>query len=120
MKNLKSQILLLVLVLASNVAYGHAFLDHADPKVGSSIDSAPKELKIWFTQQLEPAFSAIVVTDADGNEVDKNDSHLDDKDQTLLIVSLAKIPAGTYKVAWHVVSVDTHRTQGGFKFTVKP
>jgi len=32
---------------------------------------------------------------------------------------LPPLPAGTYRVKWHVVSVDTHRTQGDFKFTVK-
>jgi hypothetical protein len=113
-------IVLICLALASSVAFAHAFLDHADPKVGSSLNVAPAKVKIWFTQELEPAFSGIVVTDANGDEVDKKDTHLDDSDKTLLIVSLQKLPPGTYKVAWHVVSVDTHRTQGDFKFTVKP
>jgi methionine-rich copper-binding protein CopC len=96
----------------------HAFLDHADPKVGSTVSPAPTELKLWFTQELEPDFSAIQVFDANGNEVDKKDSHLDDKDQTLLIISVNPLTSGIYKVSWHVVSKDTHRTQGDFKFTV--
>jgi copper resistance protein C len=25
---------------------------------------------------------------------------------------------GVYQVQWHVISVDTHRTQGNFSFTV--
>jgi methionine-rich copper-binding protein CopC len=100
-------------------AWAHAFLDHADPKVGSTITNSPTAIKIWFTQELEPVFSSVQVKDAQGEEVDKKDVHLDDKDKTLLIVSLPKLPDGTYSVTWHVVSVDTHRTQGSFKFTVK-
>jgi copper resistance protein C len=100
-------------------AWAHAFLDHSDPKVGSTVASSPAAVKIWFTQNLEPAFSTIEVQDAQGNEVDKKDVRLDDKDKTLLIVSLPPLPDGTYTVAWHVTSVDTHRTQGHFEFAVK-
>src|SRR5579859_1106440 len=102
-----------------STASAHAFLDHADPKVGSTVTSAPTEVKIWFTQELEPTFSTIEVRDVQNQQVDKKDTHLDDKDKTLLIVSLSALPPGTYTVAWHVVSVDTHKTQGHFEFTIK-
>jgi copper resistance protein C len=100
-------------------AWAHAFLDHAEPKVGSTVTNSPAEIKIWFTQELEPAFSALEVQDAQGREVDKKDAHLDDKDKSLFLVSLPQLPAGTYTVIWHAVSVDTHRTQGRFQFAIK-
>lgn len=99
-------------------AWAHAFLDHSDPKVGSTITASPTEVKIWFTQNVEPVFSSVEVQDAQGQEVDKKDMHQDDNDKSLLIVSLPPLPDGTYTVIWHVVSVDTHRTQGRFKFTI--
>jgi hypothetical protein len=113
-------IVLTTILFFQSVASAHAFLDHADPKVGSSIDKPPTELKIWFTQEVEPAFSSITVSSDDDKQIDKKDSHPDDKDKKLLIVSLPDLPAGTYKVHWHVVAADTHTTQGDFKFTVKP
>ena len=100
-------------------AWAHAFLDHADPKVGSMVTNSPTEIKIWFTQNLEPAFSTLEVRDAQGQEVDKKDAHLDDKDKSLFLVSLPQLPTGTYTVIWHAVSVDTHKTQGRFEFTIK-
>ena len=101
-------------------AWAHAFLDHADPKVGSTVTNSPTEIKIWFTQNLEPAFSTLEVRDAQGQEVDKKDAHLDDKDKSLFLVSLPQqLPTGTYTVIWHAVSVDTHKTQGRFEFTIK-
>jgi methionine-rich copper-binding protein CopC len=108
----------LLLALQSS-AWAHAFLDHAEPKVGGTISSSPAEIKIWFTQNLEPAFSKLEVQDAQGKEVDKKDAHLDDKDKSLFLVSLPELPPGTYTVIWHAVSVDTHKTQGHFEFTIK-
>ena len=99
--------------------HAHAFLDHAEPKVGATLPASPPEVKIWFTQNVEPAFSLIEVQDASGKDVDNKDTHRDAKDKSLLIVSLAKLPPGKYSVVWHVISVDTHRTQGRFQFTVK-
>ncbi len=120
MKKLTIQILTITAFFVLQVqAKAHAFLDHSDPKVGSTITNSPTELKVWFTQQLEPAFSTLEVQDAQGKEVDKKDAHLDDKDKSLFIVSLPSLPPGTYTVIWHAVSVDTHKTQGHFEFTVK-
>jgi len=122
MKNIPFKRLGLVAVLflaLQSHAWAHAFLDHADPKVGSIVTGSPAVVKAWFTQELEPAFSSLQVTDAQGREVDKKDMHLDDKDKKLMIVSLPPLTAGTYTVNWQAVSVDTHRTQGHFEFTVK-
>ncbi len=101
-------------------ASAHAFLDRAEPRVGSKVDKPPGSVRMWFTQQLEPAFSKVEVFDADGKRVDKKDAHVDSSDRKLLIVSLPQLPPGTYKVSWRVVSVDTHPTKGDFKFIVKP
>jgi copper resistance protein C len=109
-----------VLAVAARDAKAHAFLDRAIPAVGSTLRSPPPEVSIWFTQELEPAFSAIEITNEKGNRVDENDPHVDQSDPTLLHVSLKQLVPGTYRVHWHVLSVDTHRTEGNFSFTVAP
>ena len=117
---MKSQLFGAILVVGlSRICAAHAMLDHAEPKVGAEVVAAPAKVRIWYTQELEPAFSVISVFDSSGNEVDKKDSHVDDNDKTELIVSLPAMSTCVYKVSWHVVSVDTHKTQGDFKFTVK-
>jgi methionine-rich copper-binding protein CopC len=74
MKNLSFiAITLCLLITGASLAEAHAFLDHADPKVGSTLSSSPSTLKIWFTEELEGAFSKIKVFDAKGQEVDKKD-----------------------------------------------
>jgi copper resistance protein C len=101
-------------------AGAHAFLDHALPAVGSSARASPPQLEIWFTQRLEPAFSKVQVFDSSGKRVDKGDPQVDSSDDTRLKVSLPRLPPGTYRVAWRVLSVDTHVTEGDFTFDVVP
>lgn len=111
-------VLAAAVALGVPVAHAHAFLDHASPAVGSSVPAAPAAVTMWFTQQLEPAFTTATVTDKSGNSVDSGAAQVDAKDQTELRVPLKPLPPGTYGVAWHALSVDTHTTQGHFTFEV--
>jgi methionine-rich copper-binding protein CopC len=115
---MKGIILLLIFVAGSARLEAHAFLQRAEPAVGSSVQTSPSEVRIRFTENIELAFSTIQVFDPSGKEVDKHDLHLDRSDHALLHVSLPPLGAGIYKVVWRVVSVDTHVTSGSFTFQV--
>jgi len=101
-------------------AQAHAFLDHAAPAVGSKVHGSPLEVRLWFSQDLEPAFSTIRVFNEAGAQVDQRDKAVDPGDRTQLRVSLPPLPAGTYKVIWRALSNDTHVTEGDFVFEVAP
>jgi|ERR1700751_3066112 copper resistance protein C len=102
-------------VIASAAAEAHAFLDHAEPRVGSTVPTAPRELSLTYTQNLEPAFSTVAVTDANGMRVDLGKPSFNG---TVMRVGLRPLSPGTYRVRWHVLSVDTHTTEGNFTFHV--
>jgi copper resistance protein C len=108
-------ILIILLVLVQG-CWAHAFIDHAEPAVGSQIDRPPNQVKIWFTEKLEPALSKIQVFDLSGREIDKHDNQIDESNRALLTVSLPELKPGKYKVVWRAVSVDTHVTTGNFTF----
>jgi methionine-rich copper-binding protein CopC len=110
--------LFLIVVAGTARVEAHAFLKDAKPGVGSTVQTSPNEVRIRFTENIEPAFSSIQVYNASGKEVDKRDVHLDRSDQTMLHVSLPPLEAGIYKVVWRVVSLDTHVTNGNFTFRV--
>ena len=105
---------------STSIAYAHAFLDHASPAVGSTVYASPSEVRIWFSDSIEPDFSSITVTDASGRRVDNGKTETDPKDASELWTALAPLQAGTYAVTWRVVSVDTHSTEGDFTFSVAP
>ncbi|NML44669.1 copper resistance protein CopC [Ramlibacter sp. G-1-2-2] len=106
------------LAVAALNAHAHAFLERAEPRVGSQLQAAPVEVKLWFSEPLEAAFSSVTVTDANGRRVDRADAHLDPSGKTLLRVSLQPIGPGAYTVHWRAVSVDTHVSRGDFVFRV--
>jgi methionine-rich copper-binding protein CopC len=106
------------ITLVAPAARAHAFLDHASPAVGSSLPAAPAAVTMWFTQQLEPAFTTATVSDKSGNRVDAGPARVDATDPTELRVPLKPLPPGTYTVSWHALSVDTHTTTGHFSFTI--
>lgn len=99
-------------------ALAHAHLDHAAPRVGSTVSQPPKEVVLWFTEKLEPAFSSIEVRDAKGAVVSAGKATVIG-DRTQLRVPLKSLSQGSYKVIWRVLSVDTHRTEGDFTFSVR-
>jgi copper resistance protein C len=107
----------LLLALAGSEAEAHAFLDHADPRVGNTVATAPREVRLWFTQKLEPAFSTVSVTDEAGQRVDTGKPHISGD---TMAISLRQIGSGTYRVLWRVLSVDAHTTDGNFSFKVGP
>jgi methionine-rich copper-binding protein CopC len=111
---------ILCCLAAISAAHAHAFLDHADPKVGSTLKPAPTEIKIWYTERLILPFSDIKLADATGQEITTTNKHLDPANGELLIVSLPPLKPGKYTVSWRVTAVDTHVTHGTFPFTVSP
>ena len=119
---MRSMPLLFILMLCAALApraQAHAFLDHAEPKVGSTVNVSPQKIKLWFTKPLEAAFSTARVENAQGKQVDKKDVHLDTRNRSLLEVSVPPLSPGKYRVTWRVVSTDTHKTEGHFEFTVR-
>ena len=67
---------------------------------------------------VQAGASSIKVFDVSGKQVDKKDTHLDRANRTVLCVSLPMVTPGTYKVIWRVTAMDTHVTNGDFRFQV--
>ena len=111
--------LTLGLLLVTTSAWGHAFPDHSEPRVGWTVPTPPPRVRIWFDGALEPVFSTITVMNADRARVDKGDGRVNPSDSTILEVSLPPLPPGTYRVFWSVVARDGHRTEGDFPFTIE-
>jgi methionine-rich copper-binding protein CopC len=114
MTKLKPVALGAMLLGMATAAEAHARLDHAVPAVGSTVASSPGQVTLYFTETLEPKFSGGEVRNASGARVDHGSS----VSGNVLRLSVGALPAGSYSVKWHALSVDTHRTQGSFGFQV--
>lgn len=108
----------LVLVLtAVPEVFAHAKLVRSQPSAKATLKESPKTVELWFSEELEPQFSTIVVTDQSDKQVDKNDVSPAEGNKKLQI-SLEDLPSGLYTVDWKALSTDQHTMKGTFTFTV--
>jgi methionine-rich copper-binding protein CopC len=104
--------------LLSSQASAHAFVKTASPAAGSVVSQPPGQVVIDFTEDVEPAFSSIIVQDASGARVDDAKVHLVGG-RTHLAVDMKSLLPGKYIVTWRATATDTHKTNGIYDFTVK-
>jgi methionine-rich copper-binding protein CopC len=110
--------LLVVTPLLVSPAFAHAFLDHSDPPVGSEVTSTPHQISLHFTEGVEPVFCSVEIRDAQGAVVPVSKPRTAPGDERRLLVDVPDLHAGRYTVTWHATSVDTHKTEGHFQFTI--
>jgi copper resistance protein C len=113
-------VVLIGLALVPARTWAHAYPERSEPRVGATVRTAPGEVRIWFDGDLEPSFSRLTVTDAGGKRVDRGDAGVAPDNPRLLHVGLPQLAPGVYKVTWSVLAVDGHRTEGDYRFTLKP
>jgi hypothetical protein len=98
----------------------HAFLTEASPLVGGTVPASPKEVRLTFSEAIEPHFSGIDLAAGDGRAIATGPAVIDPGNNKQLVLTPPPLAPGRYRVHWHVVSVDTHRTEGEYSFTVGP
>jgi methionine-rich copper-binding protein CopC len=106
-------------LIGASLALAHSELRQAEPAPDSRHKSPPSEVRLTFTERLEPAYSTLRVDDADGVEVDRQDAHVDPNDPLLLRASLKPLDPGAYTVTWRALSLDPHMSEGHFAFQVE-
>jgi hypothetical protein len=118
---MKRALLFILLALSLPVpAFAHAMLVSAEPAVGSTITASPKEIRLKFSEVVRAEYCRVELAMADGMSVPIGPARADDKDKTLVLASIsAPLAPGTYKVTWHVLAFDAHKTHGDFTFEVK-
>jgi copper resistance protein C len=111
----------LAFAVVASTASAHALLKKAVPAVGGTVSGSPKEIRITFSEGVEPRFSAITLANEAGAAAPIGKPNVDPADNSVLIAPVPQaLKPGVYTVTWRVVSIDTHKTQGTFNFTVAP
>jgi methionine-rich copper-binding protein CopC len=111
-----------VLALAGGVtssAFAHAKLQSSDPRAGSTLDAAPKQVRLKFNETLEPAFSRIGLTGPRNDEIPLAATSVDQADPTVMAAPLPPLPAGEYRIRWTAMGHDGHKTKGEVRFKVR-
>jgi methionine-rich copper-binding protein CopC len=112
-------LLALAALAAAPAAVAHAVLVRSSPASRAALLQPPDRVSLWFSERLEPAYSALSVWDARGAQVDLRDAAPDPADRRRLGVSLPPLGPGQYTVRYRVLSVDGHVVEGRFAFSVR-
>ncbi|WP_420122639.1 copper resistance CopC family protein [Nakamurella sp.] len=111
--------LVAVLVLLATVGFAlpaaaHASLVGSDPADGATLATAPARVTLTFDDALEDFGPVVTVTGPDGNQYQSGDAVVDGVTLSTAVQSLPA--AGTYTVAYRVVSDDGHPVEGQLRF----
>jgi|SRR6185312_3119112 len=113
--------LLAVAVLAAPLsatnALAHAHLLKSTP-VDGAVTASPQMIMLAFSEKVVDKLSGFDVTKADGTRVDTAVMTADGG-KILHAMPSKPLTPGAYKISWHAVTDDGHRTEGTIAFTVK-
>lgn len=106
------------LFMAAQTAFAHSEPVSMTPSANATV-AAPANVVIHFSEELEPKFSTMTLTDAAGKTVSKQPAAVG-KDAKTMTLPLPALAPGVYTVKWvSVAADDAHRLDGNYKFTVK-
>lgn len=110
--------LCLGLAIASALPAGvsaHAYVDQSSPQQEAQLQEAPTEIRLTFTEEINEKVSSLVLKTEAGNVI--SDSFRAEGKKTL-VMPISSLEKGIYRVEWQVLSVDTHVTEGSYRFAV--
>ncbi len=118
--------LLVVIALLLGVrtlpATAHAAFSAADPQPGSALTSFPDDLRLTFTETVDPDLSSVMLLSEDGTPVPLGELAAGPDDPHVLSVGISSPTApgsGVYTVIWGAVSAeDDHTSSGSYTFSV--
>ena len=109
------------LLALTATALAHAHLTSAIPAIGGSVAKAPTEIALHFSEALNLKFSGATLIGPNGTSIATGAARLKSGGGATLLVPISTaLPAGTYKVEWHALSDDGHKSKGDYSFTVTP
>lgn len=119
MKSIVTIICVTIALLLPEVVSAHAAPIEYAPASSAQLSEAPQEIRIRFSERVEPGASRIVVQDDTGRKVHTGNAVVDSADAHFLSVPLEAVEKGTFLVTWSVVSSDDgHFTKGGYAYFV--
>lgn len=104
-------------LLVASSALAHAHLKGQTPAADSTV-KAPAELSLMFSEGVEADFSKVTITRDGADVLVKSLVTQGGDKKTLIVTPAVPLTAGEYKVEWHVVSIDTHKSEGAYSFKV--
>ncbi|WP_138495108.1 copper resistance CopC/CopD family protein [Paenibacillus pinistramenti] len=112
-------VLLLLQLLFPAAGLAHAYIVKSDPASGQTLQSAPAQVHLLFSEAIDPSFYTLNVMNDKGTTVSTGKAAIDADNPAGLSVQLQpSLPDGVYIAHWRVVSGDGHPVAGTVPFAV--
>ncbi|QFU87047.1 copper resistance CopC family protein [Amycolatopsis sp. YIM 10] len=105
-----------VLLATAGTASAHTKLESSDPAEGATLEAAPSQLTLRFSELVKVETSKVTVTGPNASEWQVGP--LAAKGPVLTVPVTPAGPAGEYAVNYEVTSVDGHTVNGTTRFTL--
>ena len=109
----------LILLSNSNVVFAHAALTKAEPARRAVLAASPKQVRLWFNEEIEADYASLSLHDATGKALTEKKPLVHPDDAKSIYLELPELIGGQYTVKFRVLSVDGHVVDSEYKFTVK-
>jgi methionine-rich copper-binding protein CopC len=107
-----------LMLAGTSPAFAHAHLVKSNPAINSTVKAMPKMLTLTFTESVEAPFCTVVIENSAGKQIEKGKVQAVSGHPNDIAVPLSIPGEGTFRVIWHALSTDAHKTKGNFTFTV--
>jgi copper transport protein len=101
-------------------AWAHAALLRTTPSASGTVNVAPSQVTLAYSEPVEPRFAIVSATNAAGRQVTSGEPRSAPGSPQTLVTPLQRVPEGWYLVFWRVISADGHPVRGAFTFAVGP
>ena len=105
--------------LPATQVLAHSMLVKAEPARRAVLTKPPTQVRLWFNEEIEGDYAALVVLDAEKHPVTEGKPELAPDDPKSIVLPLPELAPGKYSVKFRVLSVDGHVVDSSFDFTVK-
>ncbi|MFD0304730.1 copper resistance CopC/CopD family protein [Streptomyces sp. NPDC127119] len=111
--------LFLLLLGGATSASAHSAVRNTDPREGSVLKTAPREVTMTFTESVGITDDSLRVLSPENRRVNAGDTeHVRGSSDQVRVRLRDNLPDGTFTVAWRVVSADSHPISGAFTFSI--
>ncbi|WP_128377394.1 copper resistance CopC/CopD family protein [Streptomyces cavernae] len=108
-----------LLLAGAGPASAHSALRSTDPRDGTVLKTAPRQVTLTFTESVGLSEDSLRVLDPGNRRINEtNAAHVKGRSETARVQLRDGLPDGTYTVAWRVVSSDSHPISGAFTFSI--
>jgi putative copper export protein/methionine-rich copper-binding protein CopC len=106
------------LLSAPATVFAHGGLKSSVPAGGTVLGTAPKEIRLVFTEAVELAFTRVELRGPDGLVRLKSPAFAGGDRSTVLAPIVGPLFAGEYAVSWQIAGADGHPVRGNYKFSI--